>query len=99
MPARIHCDECRAIMEEFGLALAGDPPPPQRRAEVEANLEAFGQMLQGSDQAADELFGKLSFRAKSPEHLQVPAFHTPRMRQAVRRMLEHRTRTGHIVFF
>jgi hypothetical protein len=99
MPAPVYCAECRAILEEMKLALAGAPPSSERRAEVQANVEAFSQMLQGSEQAAEELFGKLSLRANSPELLEIPRLHTPRMRRAFRRMLDHRTRTGHIAFF
>jgi hypothetical protein len=78
MPADNHCDECRAIMEEIRLALAGDLASSERHAGPQGNLEAFQQMLQGSEQAEED---------------------SPRMRQAMRRALEHATRTGHFGLF
>jgi hypothetical protein len=99
MPTNFHCEECRAIVDEIHLALAGDLSSRERRAEVQANLEAFKKMLLGSEQAEAELFSKLAFRAKSPEQLRIPALDTEKMRQAFRRLSEHKSRTGHLPFF
>lgn len=98
MTSPIQCDECRAIILELRDALVGAPLSRERRAELQAHSEAFSRMLRGSEEAADELFAKYSFRPKPPELLESPLFRNPRAKQALRKMLEHAVRTGHSVW-
>jgi hypothetical protein len=98
MNARAKCDECQTLLEELSLAFdAVRSSSPQRRAEAQTHSEAFLRMPGGSEEAADELFANLPFRAKPPELLKPPEFlQKPGVRQAIGKVMEHDARTGHI---
>ena len=57
------------------------------------------RMVTETPRETEELLAKFQFRPQHTEPLKVQDFRPPRLRQAVRRMMEHRTRTGHKVLF
>ena len=96
MPTPAQCDECRALSEELRAAFIGNPPSPERSAELQAHSEAFLRMFEGSEAAADELFAKFPFRLNGPEVLAPFESWDPKVRQAIRKLSEHCLRTGHV---
>jgi hypothetical protein len=93
------CDECEAILEEIRNAFAKLHLSPKLSAELRDDGEVFLRALRGTEQDLEEGLGKLQFRSQSPESLRAPESRYPKIGVALRKMFEHRFRTGHIALF
>jgi hypothetical protein len=91
------CRECQALTEELKDALAGVRAFPDS-GEVQAASDKFLAMLReaGEDEErTEELLRKYRFLPQYPSPTGAIAFRDPKMRDVIRRLLEHRARTGH----
>ena len=64
------------------------------RDDPSADCDALLKMLAGTEEDTDEAQGKFRFR---PERLEPSQSRYPRVGNAVRKIFEHQTRTGHNV--
>ena len=91
------CRECQALTEELKDALAGVRALPDS-GELQAARDAFLAMLRraGEDEERTEgLLRKYRFLPQYPSPTGAIAFRNPKMRDVIRRLLEHQARTGH----
>ncbi len=89
--------ECQAILEELWDALGvarAFPDSGELRAARDALLALFREAGE-DEERTEELFRKYRFRPQYPLLLPSTAFLHPKTREVIRRLLEHRTRTGH----
>jgi hypothetical protein len=94
MSTPAQCDECQAILEELRNASAEICASPKLRDELRADCDALFKMMAGTEDDVDEVLGKFRFRPQQPG---IREFRYPRVGDAVRKMFEHQTRTGHNV--
>ena len=100
------CDECQAILEDIKKAIeeikrAGRESrlSPLQREDLRAFTGAPQEMLAGSGKGVDGLLANFPFRpVRPPENRYSELLSNPAMFDAVRKMREHATRTGHKVW-
>jgi hypothetical protein len=81
------CSECRSILNE--LRIAGMSPPSR------GMHEGVRKMMAGSDEGVDELLAQFPFRPEKTESLKPPIYAQPGFANLFRKVLDHKTRTGH----
>jgi hypothetical protein len=99
MSSSAQCDECEAILEEIRNAFAELHLSPKLSAELRDDCEVFLRTFSGTEQDLEEGLGKLQFRSQSSASLRAPESRYPKIAVALRKMSEHRFRTGHNALF
>ena len=100
------CDECQAILEDIKKAIEEikrgvreSRLPPLQREDLRAFTGALQEVLEGSGNGLDGLLANFPFRpVRPPENRYSELLSNPAMFDAVRKMREHATRTGHKVW-
>lgn len=98
MARPLACTVCQTILEELRAAFA-EASKSRRTADVGADAEAFVKMLEGSEEALQQLLVRHPFRAETTVPVDPPGMRSPRIQQALRKMMEHAVRTGHSALF